>query len=119
MRNNKEDKTFYNSYIQCSCSKKQTVQLGWKLYGYGNMFITYPFLVVLIVSLILKLPDQNVGVIVFVAILALVSFMNYATGYREVYGVMSKAGHTRECCKKVSMRGAPYYGAYSEYKLMQ
>lgn len=113
-----DKRQLYNSYTVCYCQKNQTVQLGWKLYGFGNMFVTYPLLALSTVFIVVTLLSEDYTSSLFLLFVVSIGILNIIFGYRAMYNLLTKANHTRHCASSVSIRAAPYYGIYSRYKLI-
>ncbi len=118
IKNSTNDRHFYNSYRRCYCSKHQTIQLGWKLYGYASMFVAYPLITLVTLGVLIKFQHQDFSVIFLVLVVASLASFNLISGYRELYKIMIAAGHTVKCSKKISRRGSFYNGTYSEFKIL-
>lgn len=113
-----DKKKSYNSYIVCYCDKKQTIQLGWKLYGWGNVLVTYPLFVIAAVMVIVTLIAKDYTTAIILGFVLSIGGLNSIFAYRAMYLLMISAKHSNDCAKRVSARAIPYYGIYSHYKLM-
>lgn len=107
-----------NRYVNCYCNKHANVLVGMKMFGYFNILLGLPSVVLL--SMLFTF--ANIPILAKIGILTaiigttvLLPFLSYRDGKK----MMLKANHTPECAHKIGRLIAIHGGGYSSFVIMR
>lgn len=111
-------RAWYNKYVKCFCTRNATIQLGWKMYGYGNILIGIPLFLLVLSILPFSITAKDYPSAIFLLAVLCVFICTYLIGYFVIKHEMEKDNHTPSCVRKVSIIGSFFYGIYSDFKII-